>query len=76
MRNPWLARNPWLSLWLSGVNTMFGAARAQAQRNVTPMMADGVTGAVSAWSAALPASAKHMRAMRQLLLQERDTDAH
>ena len=61
MRNPWLARNPWPSLWLSGANTMFGAARAPAQRNVNRMMADSVTRAVSVWSAALPASAKHAR---------------
>ena len=57
MRNPWLARNPWLSLWLSGANAMLGAARAQAQRNANQMMADSVTRAASAWGAWLPSSA-------------------
>ena len=61
MRNPWLTRNPWLSLWLSGANAMFGAARAQAQRNANQMNADGVTRAVRAWSATLPTSAKPAR---------------
>jgi hypothetical protein len=61
MRNPWLTRNPWLSVWLSGANTVFGAARAQAQRNANRMMADSVTRAVGAWSAALPSSAKPAR---------------
>jgi len=61
MRNPWRARNPWLSVWLSGANTMFGAARAQAQRNANRLVADGVTRAVDAWSAALTSAAKPAR---------------
>jgi hypothetical protein len=67
MRNPWRARNPWLSLWLSGANAMFGAARAQAQRNANRMAADNVTRAVNAWSAALlpqPAKPARKRAKR------------
>jgi len=61
MRNPWLARNPWLSLWLSGANVMFGAARAHAQRSASRMMANNVASAVSAWSALLPSPAKPAR---------------
>jgi len=61
MRNPWLARNPWLSLWLSGANTVLGAARAQAQRNANRMMADHVTRAASAWGALLPSPRKRAR---------------
>ena len=30
MRNPWLARNPWMSLWMSGANTVFHTWRAHA----------------------------------------------
>jgi len=30
MRNPWLSRNPWMSLWMSGANTVFHTWRAHA----------------------------------------------
>jgi hypothetical protein len=31
MGNPWLKKNPFLSLWLSGANAMAGAARGRAR---------------------------------------------
>ena len=30
MSNPWLKKNPFMSLWLSGANKVVGSARAQA----------------------------------------------
>lgn len=30
MRNPWLKKNPFMSMWLSGANSMLGKARGQA----------------------------------------------
>lgn len=30
MSNPWLKKNPFMSMWLSGVNRAAGAARGQA----------------------------------------------
>jgi len=30
VKNPWLAANPFLSMWLSAANAMFGAARGHA----------------------------------------------
>ena len=30
MTNPWMKKNPFLSMWLSGLNAMLGAARGQA----------------------------------------------
>ena len=30
MKNPWLKKNPLMSLWLSGANKVAGAARGQA----------------------------------------------
>lgn len=30
MNNPWLKKNPWLSMWLSGANAIFGTARSVA----------------------------------------------
>ena len=61
MRNPWLKRNPWQSMWLSAANAMFGAARAQAQRNVNRMMKDGMAHALGAWSASLSSAPKPVK---------------
>ena len=30
MKNPWLKKNPLMSMWLSGANAMLGVARSQA----------------------------------------------
>lgn len=30
MKNPWTKRNPLLSMWLSGANTVLGSARSRA----------------------------------------------
>ena len=30
MSNPWLKKNPFMSLWLSGANKVIGSARGQA----------------------------------------------
>jgi hypothetical protein len=42
MGNPWLKKNPYLSLWLSGVNAMAGAAQGQA-RNAARRRATAAT---------------------------------
>lgn len=57
MSNPWMKKNPWLSLWLSGANAVAGAARghaaaqaqAQARRTATALTTD----VMQAWSALL-----------------------
>jgi hypothetical protein len=56
-------RNPWMSAWMSGANTVFGAARAQAHRNANRMVADGFKRGMSAWTGAMamPAAAKPAR---------------
>ena len=61
MKNPWTAKNPFMSLWLSGANKVAGAARSQAtaavKREATKATrAAGAAGAqqvVDFWSAAL-----------------------
>lgn len=35
MKNPWLKKNPWLSMWLSGANAVASQARAQASAEAT-----------------------------------------
>ncbi|MGE5865216.1 MAG: hypothetical protein ACM32J_08955 [Rhizobacter sp.] len=35
MKNPWLKKNPWLIMWLSGANAVASQARAQASAEAT-----------------------------------------
>ncbi|SAK59201.1 hypothetical protein AWB82_02637 [Caballeronia glebae] len=59
MKNPWVKKNPFLSMWLSGANAVIGATRgratAQAKRQASTL-----------WSAALtpPRKPKKRRARR------------
>ena len=47
MKNPWLKKNPLMSLWLSGAHKVAGAARDQAaaavKREATRASKDAVT---------------------------------
>ncbi|RZT39389.1 hypothetical protein [Cupriavidus agavae] len=57
MKNPWLKKNPMLSMWLSGANAVAGAAsgRAVAEgRRQQALAATAMTkAATDAWIAAL-----------------------
>ena len=57
MRNPWLKKNPWLSMWLSGANSILGSARgratAEGRRQAATMTTDAIKGAVRFWTAAV-----------------------
>ena len=59
MRNPWLKKNPLMSMWLSGANTVIGSARsratAEAKRQATAIMAEGTKQMVRFWTAGLTA---------------------
>jgi hypothetical protein len=55
MTNPWLKKNPFLSLWLSGANTIVGRARAQAGGAARRQGAEAVSTTTRAvWSAWTP----------------------
>ena len=68
MKNPWTAKNPFMSAWLSGANKAAGIARGQATAVVKRETAKATKSATAAgtqqvaefWSAAfgLPAKAK------------------
>ena len=64
MRNPWLKKNPLMSVWLSGANAVIGSARsratAEAKRQATAIMSDGTKQMVRFWTGGLvaPASRK------------------
>jgi hypothetical protein len=73
MKNPWIKKNPFLSMWLSGANAVGGAARSQAsaaiQRELTRTSrsagADASAQIVDFWSAALGAPAKPKKRRRR-----------
>jgi putative copper export protein len=63
MTNPWLKKNPFMSLWLSGVNkvagSMRGHAAAQAKRQAAAATTNATRGILSFWTGALaPAKRK------------------
>ena len=66
MKNPWIKKNPFMSMWLSGANKVAGAARghatAAAKREATKAsrtaMTTGTKQVLDFWSAALGGPAK------------------
>ena len=65
MRNPWLKKNPLMSMWLSGANAVLGSARsratAQAKRQATTMISEGARQVVRLWSGALIAAPRRKK---------------
>ena len=65
MRNPWMKKNPLMSMWLSGANAVLGAARsratAQAKRQATTMISEGARQVVRLWSGALIAAPRRKK---------------
>jgi hypothetical protein len=49
MPNPWMKKNPFMSMWLSGANSVAGRARVQATAAITKHVAQFWFGA---WSGA------------------------
>jgi len=60
MRNPWLKKNPFLSMWLSGANSVMGSARghatAEARRQTSTLMAESARQAMRFWTGGLSGS--------------------
>jgi hypothetical protein len=52
MSNPWLKKNPWLSLWLSGANTVAGHVRSQATAEANRAAQRGMQDAMDFWTKA------------------------
>jgi hypothetical protein len=54
MRNPWTAKNPFMSIWLSAANRGMGAARGQAaaaaKRQVTAIQTEAAKQLIDFWS--------------------------
>jgi hypothetical protein len=63
MANPWLKKNPFMSMWLSAANATAGSLRgratAEGRRQATTMMTAATKQVLDAWTGALlPAPAK------------------
>jgi hypothetical protein len=72
MSNPWLKKNPFMSMWsmwLSGANriagTFRGHASAQAKRQVNATMTEAVNASRKIWSEAQKAPPSGARAKRK-----------
>lgn len=69
MRNPWLKKNPFLSMWLSGANSLAGSARgrlrAHARRQVTTAMTEATRANVKLWADAVQATTGKPRTRRK-----------
>ncbi|HEX7501091.1 MAG TPA: hypothetical protein VF524_12415 [Polyangia bacterium] len=54
MSNPWLKKNPFMSMWLSGANSVTNAARgritAEAKRQANAAISRATSDMVSAWT--------------------------
>jgi hypothetical protein len=68
MRNPWLKKNPFLSMWLSGANAMLGVTNAAAmsavQRQTQAMMNETARAVVDFWAAGMPTPQRPRRKAR------------
>lgn len=65
MANPWLKKNPFMSMWLSAVNTAAGSLRghatAQARRQGAAATTRATKTVVDAWLGKPPASKKRRK---------------
>lgn len=54
MKNPWTQKNPFMSMWLSGANSVAGAARsrvaAESKRQQTAMTNEATKQVIGFWS--------------------------
>ena len=69
MRNPWLKKNPYLSMWLSASNAVTGAViaqtKAQARRQAATASTLAVREVAEAWSAAMFGTVRTSRKRRR-----------
>ena len=69
MTQPWLKKNPFMSLWLSTANRMAGSMRGAATAQVKRQVKAALTGAtnenIKLWSAAVAAPAPRTRPKRK-----------
>ncbi|HXD07175.1 MAG TPA: hypothetical protein VN680_14055 [Burkholderiaceae bacterium] len=69
MANPWLKKNPFMSVWLTGANAAAGSLRghatAAAKRQATSAMTQATKTFVEAWSFGLAPPVKPRKRRRR-----------
>ena len=69
MRNPWLKKNPFLSMWLSGANSVFGSIRGQgvahARRQANTAVSEATKANLKLWGDTLKAASSKPRSKRR-----------
>jgi hypothetical protein len=69
MANPWLKKNPFMSMWLSGANAAAGSLRGRAaghmKREAGTVMAKATQEVFDFWTAGLVATPPQKRARRR-----------
>ena len=61
MKNPWLKKNPFMSMWLSGANALAGKARAAGTAETSRQQTSLTKQATRFWSDAWLAAVKPKR---------------
>jgi hypothetical protein len=65
MSNPWLKKNPFMSMWLSGVNSVANSARGQiaagAKRQSTTAITKATNDMFSLWTGAMTSASTPKR---------------
>ena len=65
MANPWMKKNPFMSMWLSAANSVLGTARArvtaETKRQAAAAQADATRQILDFWSGKAAAPAKRKR---------------
>jgi hypothetical protein len=69
MPNPWMKKNPFMSMWPSGANSVAGRARVQATAAITKHVAQFWSGARKARKTKLSSSTNPVPASGSCLLQ-------
>ena len=68
MSNPWLKKNPLMSMWMSGANAVMGAARSRAtaegKRQAATLMSHGTREVARFWTNALVPSSRKRKKSR------------
>jgi len=68
MSNPWLKKNPLMSMWMSGANAVMGAARSRAtaegKRQAATLMSHGTSEVARFWTNALVPSSRKRKKSR------------
>ncbi len=68
MRNPWLKKNPFMSMWMSGANAVMGTARgratAEGKRQAATMMSHGTKEVARFWTNALMSTTRKQKKSR------------